>query len=160
MSVCIIHAFILLTYLHHCIKWISWGSLAGSSLLLIQFYNRCHLIVFLPFIFNVITDKVVFRFQFSSVTQSCPTLCDPMDRSTPGLPFHHQLLELAQTHVHQIGDASQPPLSLSSPSPPAFSLSQHQGLFQWVNSSHDVAKVLEFQLQHQSFQWTFRTDLL
>ena len=98
--------------------------------------------------------------QFSSVAQSCPTLCDPMNRSTPGLPVHHQLLEFTQTHVHQVGDATQPSHPLSSPSPPAFNLSQDQGLFQWVNSSHEVAKVLEFQPQHQYFQWTPRTDLL
>ena len=98
--------------------------------------------------------------QFSSVTQSCPTLCNPLDYSTPGLPVHHQLLEPTQTHVHCVRDAIQPPHHLSSPSPPTFNLSQHQGLFQWVSSSHQVAKVLEFQLQHQSFQWIFRTDLL
>ena len=98
--------------------------------------------------------------QFSSVTLSCPTLCDPMDCSTPGLPVHHQCLELAQIHVHWVGDAIQPSHPLSSPSPPTFSLSQHQGLFQWVSSSNQIAKVLEFQLQHQSFQWIFRTDFL
>ena len=97
--------------------------------------------------------------QFSPVAQSCPTLCDPMSRSAPGLPVHHQLPEFTQTHVHQVGDAIQPPHPLSSPSP-APNPSQHQGLFQWVNSSHDVAKVLEFWLQHQSFQWTPRTDFL
>ena len=97
---------------------------------------------------------------FSSVTQSCQTLCDPVNRSTPGLPVHHQLPELAQTHVHPVSDAIQPPHPLSSPSPPASNLSQHQGLFKWVSSSHQVAKVLEFQLQHQSFQWALRTDLL
>ena len=96
--------------------------------------------------------------QFSSVTQSCPTLWDPMDCSTPGLPDHHQLLELAQTHVHQVSDAIQPSHPLLSPSPPPFNLSQHQGLVQWVSSLHQVAKVLE--LQHQSFQWIFRTDFL
>ena len=96
----------------------------------------------------------------SSVAQSCPTLCDPMNRSTPGLPVHHQLPEFTQTHVHRGGDAIQPSHPLSSPSPPVPTPSQHQGLFQWVNSSHQVAKVLEFQLQHQSFQWTPRTDLL
>ena len=84
--------------------------------------------------------------QFSSVTQSCLTLCDPMNRSTPGLPVHHQLPEFTQTHVHQVGDAIQPSHPLSSPSPPAPNPSQHQSLFQWVNSSHEVAKVLEFQL--------------
>ena len=98
--------------------------------------------------------------QFSSVTQSCPALCDPMDCSTPGFPVHHQLPELVQTHVHRVGDAIQPSHPLSSPSPPAFNLSQHQGLFQWVSSSHQVAKILEFQLQCQSFQWIFRTNFL
>ena len=98
--------------------------------------------------------------QFSSVTQSCLTLCDPMSWSTPGLPVHHQLPEFTQTHVHWVSDAIQPSHLLSFPSPPALNPSQHQGLFQWVNSSHEVAKVLEFQLQHQSFQWTARTDLL
>ena len=98
--------------------------------------------------------------QFSSVAQPCPTLCNPMNRSTPGLPVHHQLPEFTQTHVHWVGDAIQPSHPLSSPSPPAPNLSQHQSLFKWVRSSHEVAKVLEFQLQHQSFQWTPRTDLL
>ena len=100
------------------------------------------------------------KIQFSSVAQSCPTLCDPMNCSTPGLPVHHQLLEFTQTHVHWVGDAIQPSHPPSSPSPPALNLSQHQGLFKRVSSSHQVAKVLEFQLQHQSFQWTPRTDLL
>jgi len=101
-----------------------------------------------------------FRLLFSSIpiAQSCLTLCNPMDYSTPGFLVHHQLLELAQTQVHQVGDAIQPSHPLSSPSPPAFNLSQHQGLFQGVSSSHQVAKVLEFQLQHQSCQWIFRTD--
>ena len=98
--------------------------------------------------------------QFSSVTQSCLTLCDPMDHSRPGLPVHHQLLEFTQTHVHWVGDAIQPSHPLLFPSPPTFNLSQHQSLFQWVTSSHQVAKVLEFQLQHQSVQWTPRIDLL
>ena len=98
--------------------------------------------------------------QFSSVAQSCPTLCDPMNHSTPGLPVQHQLPEFTQTHIHWVGDAIQPSHPLSSPSPPAFNPSHHQGLFKWVSSLHKVAKVLEFQLQHQSFQWTPRTDLL
>ena len=96
--------------------------------------------------------------QFSLAAQSCPTLCAPMDCSTPGLPVHHQLPEFTQTHVHRISDAIQSSHPLSSPSPPDFNLSQHQGLFQWVSSLHQVAKVLEF--QHQSFQWIFRTDFL
>ena len=84
--------------------------------------------------------------QFSSATQSCPALCNPMNCSTPGLPVHHQLQEFTQTHVHRVGDAIQPSHPLSSPSPPASNPSQHQSLFQWVNSLHEVAKVLEFQL--------------
>ena len=98
--------------------------------------------------------------QFSSVAQLCLTICDPMNCSTSGLPVHHQLPEFTQTHVHWVGDAIQPSHPLSSPSPPALNFSQHQGLFKWVTSSHQVAKVLEFQLQHQSFLWTSRTDLL
>ena len=96
---------------------------------------------------------------FSSVAQSRPPLLNPMDHSTPGLLVHHQLLEFTQTHLYWVGNAIQPS-PLSSPSPPAFNLSQHQGLFKWVSSLHQVTKVLEFQLQHQSFQWIFRTDLL
>ena len=84
--------------------------------------------------------------RLSSVVQSCPTLCDPMNCSTPGLPVHHQLPDFTQTHVHWVCDAIQPSQPLSSPSPPAPNPSQHQGLFQWVNTLHEVAKVLEFQL--------------
>ena len=98
--------------------------------------------------------------QIRSVAQLCPTLCDPTNGSTSGLPVHHQLPECTQTLVHWVSDAIQPSHPLSFPSPPALNLSQHQGLFQWVSSLHQVAKVLEFQLQHQSFQWTPRTDFL
>ena len=98
--------------------------------------------------------------QCSSVTQQCPTLCDPMNSSTLGLPVHHQLPEFTQTHIHRVSDAIQPSHPLSSPSPPAPNPSQHQSLSQWVNSSHEVAKVLEFQLWHHSFQRTPRADLL
>ena len=111
-------------------------------------------------IFGHFTKEDIVSQSVSSVAQSCPTLCDPMNRSTPGLPVHHQLPEFAQTHAHRVGDAIQPSHPLLSPSPPAPNPSQHQGLFQWVNSSHEVAEVLEFQLQHQSFQWTPRIDLL
>ena len=126
--------------IHHCIKCVAWW-----------------------FDLHVLWKYYCSMFssvQFSSVAQSCPTLWCPMNHSTPGLPVHHQLSEFTQTHVHWVGDAIQPSYPLSSPSPPALHLSQHQGLFQWVNSSHEVAKVLEFQLQHQYFQWTPRTDLL
>ena len=103
-------------------------------------------------------------YPFSSVAELCPTLCNPMDCSTPAFPVHHQLLELAQTHVHRVGDGIQSTHPLLSRSPSALNLSQHQGLSQWVSSSHQMAKVLEFQLQHQSFQWigliSFRIDWL
>ena len=92
------------------------------------------------------TLAILYSVQFSSVAQSCLTLCDPMNCSTPGLPVHHQLPEFTQTHVHRVGDAIQPSHPLSSPSPPAPDPSQHQSLFQRINSLHEVAKVLEFQL--------------
>ena len=106
-----------------------------------------------------------YMYQFSSGAQSCRIPCDLMIHSTLGLPVHHQLLEFTQTDVHWVGDAIQPSHPLSSPSPPAHNPSQHQGLLQWANSSHEVAKVLEFQPQHQSFQRTprlvyFRNDWL
>ena len=105
-------------------------------------------------------SQMHFSVQFSSVAQLCLTLFNPMGCSMPGLPVHHQFPQFGQTHVHWVGDAIQPSHPLSPPSPPAFNLSQHQSLFKWVSSSHQVAKVLEFQLQHQSFQWIFRTDFL
>ena len=94
----------------------------------------------------------------SWVALSCPTLCDSMDCSMLGFPVHHQLPELAQTHVHWVGDATQPSHTLSSPLSPAFKPSQHRGLFQWASSSHQVAKVFKLQLQDQSLQWVFRAD--
>ena len=103
---------------------------------------------------------VLLWVQFSSVAQLCPTLCDPMNHSTPGLPVHHQLGVHSNLMSFKSVMPYQPSHLLSSPSPPASNPSQHQSLFQWVNSSHEVAKVLEFQLQHHSFQWTPRTDLL
>ena len=109
--------------------------------------NICHLPVFL---FSSV--------QFSHSALS--PLCDSMDCSMPGLPVHYQLPKFTQTHVHWVGDAIQPSHSLSSPSLPALNLPQHQGLFQWVSSSHQVAKVWQFQLQHQSLQWILRTDFL
>ena len=98
---------------------------------------------------NMVGESVLKRpHQFSSVAQSCPTLYNPKNCSTPGFPVHHQLQEFTQTHVHWVSDAIQPSHPLSSPSSPTFNLSQHQGLFQWVSSLHQVAKILEFQLQH------------
>ena len=119
---------------------------------------RLSLLVFIIFwllLQQDLGDEIV-----SSVFQLCPTLCNPINHSMPSLPVHHQVLEFTPTHVHWVGDAIQPSHPLSSPSPPALSLSQHQGLFKWVSSSHQVAKILEFQLQHQSFQWTPRTGFL
>ena len=108
-------------------------------------YSRgFHLTVDSKFYFFII--PTFSSVQFSSVTQSCPTLCDPMNCSTPGLPVHRQLPEFTQTHVHRVSDAIQPSHPLSSPSPPAPNPSQHQSLFQWVNSSHEVAKVLELEV--------------
>ena len=99
-------------------------------------------------LFSIVTVLHIYLYsvQFSSVAQLCLTPCDPMNRSTPGLPVHHQLPEFTQTHVHRVSDAIQPSHPLSPPSPPAPNPSQHQSLFQWVNSLHQVAKVLEFQL--------------
>ena len=106
--------------------------------------NMCHDLFFLVEHRLKLWGTVLSHPQFSSVTQSCLTLCDPMYCSTPGLPVHHQLPEVTQTHVHWVGDAIQPSYPLSSPSPLAFNLSQRQSLFQRVSSSHQVAKVLEF----------------
>ena len=109
--------------------------------------QKVHLCLFLiPY--NPIFSSV----QLSSVAQSCPTLCDPMNHSTPGIPVHHQLPEFTQTHVHWVSDAIQPSHPLLSPSPPAPNPSKHQSLFQWVNSLHEVAQVLEFQLRLISFR--------
>ena len=113
-----------------------------------------------PLLFTWNHLNIVNQYQFSSVAQSCPTLCDHMNWSTPGLPVHHQLPEFTQTHIHRVSDTIQPSQPLSSPSPPAPNPSQHQSLFQWVNSSNKVAKVLEFQPQHYSFQRNPRVDLL
>ena len=131
-------------FLSFTVSWISLKFMSVESVMPSNCLNLCHPLLLLS--------------QFSSVAQSCWTLCNPMDCSTPDLPVHHQLLEFTQTHVHWVSDAIQPSHPLSSPSPPAFNLSQSQGLFKWVSCSHHVAKVLESQLQNQSFQWIFRTD--
>ena len=133
IGLCIyLYIYILFIYKHIFIFYIIYYVYLYYTIYLHNIYNIC--------------------IQFSSVAQSCPILCDPMNHSTPGLPVHHQLLEFTQIHVHRVGDAIQPSHPLSSPSPPAPNPSQHQGLFQCVISSHEVTKVLEFQLQHQSFQ--------
>ena len=113
---------------------------------------------FFFFFWEVYTLEIFKSFQFSSVAQLCLTLCETMDCSMPGFPV--QLPELAQMYVHLVGDAIQPSHPLLSPSPHAFNLCQHQVFFQWVCSSHQMAKILEFQLQHQFFQWIFSTDFL
>ena len=130
----------------------------------IIFIDACHCV------WKIVEDLMVLSFykedffwrlvQFSSVTQSCLTLCNPMDCSTPGFPVHHQLPEIAQTHGHRVSDAIQESHPLPSPSLPAFNLFKHQGLFQWASSLHQVAKVLKFELQHWSFQWIVTIDFL
>ena len=110
-----------------------------------NFRKICKLVFTFPWFLSE-TAVLNFLIQFSSVALLCLTLCDPIDCSMPGLPVHHQLLEFTQTRVRQVSDAIQPSNSLLSPSPTAFNLSQHQDLFQWVGSLHQVAKVLEFQL--------------
>ena len=105
-------------------------------------------------------ESILKRLSSRSSSNSCLTLCTPMDCSLPGSSVFHYLPKFAQIHVHWVSDAIQPSHPLSSPSPPAFNLPQHQGLFQWVSSLRQVAKVLELQLQHQSFQWIFRVDFL
>ena len=139
--------YLVVINLHPSSVWISVSFLVFSWLW--HFWR-----VKISYLLNVPQFVLIWCFlvvQFSSVAQSCPTLWDPMNRSTPGLPVHRQLLEFTQTNVHWVDDAIQPSDPLLSPSPPAPNPSQHQGLFQWVNSSHKVAKVLEFQPQHQSF---------
>ena len=134
--------------LHHGIHSTHLGTYIFSQNLHIVLYSYQQYISvpICPHPHRYVTSISFSSVQFSSVTQSCLTLCDPMNCSTPGLPVHHQLPEFTQTHVHWVDDAIQPSHPLSSPFPPAFSLSQHQGLFKWVSSSHHVAKVLEFQL--------------
>ena len=128
------------------------------TILFLQWTFTLHFLFFLSFFSPFLP---FFLFCFIAVQSLCRVwLCDPVDCSTPGFPDLHHLLEFAQTHVHWFGDSIQPSHSLSSPSPTALNLSQHQGLFQWVRSSEQVAKILEFQFQHWSFQWTPRIDLL
>ena len=142
-------------YFSHSGRWIrkSHCSFNCISLMANDVDHLFTCLFFFLYHLNILFDEMPHHgFQFSSVAQSCPTLCDPMNCSTPGLPVHHQLPEFTQTHIHPVSDAIQPSHPLSSPSPPSPNPSQHQSLFQWVNSSHEVAKLLEFQLWHHSFQ--------
>ena len=152
------------------LEWVALPSSTGSSqprnqtcmsYVIISKRHQTSLVISRSWISQAskILNKIKFS-QFSSVTQSCMTLRHLMDHSTPDLPVHHQLPEFTQTHLHWVSDDIQPSHPLSSPSPPSFNLSQHQYVFKWVSYLHQVAKVLEFQLQRQSFQWTFRTDFL
>ena len=133
------------------------GNLFSLKFLVLGLSSRANI---LPHLCGIYLIHMYTLIQFSSVTQSFATLCEPMNCSTPGLPVHHQLPQFTQTHAYRVGDAMQQSHPLLSPFPPTFNLSQHQSLFKWVCSSHQVAKVLEFQLQHQFFQWIFRTDFL
>ena len=145
--------------------WSNLAAAAPDSILKrrdVTFVTKVHLLkaMVFPVIMCKCENWTIKKFSSVQFSQSCPTLCHPMDCSMPGFPVHHRLPELAQTHVHWVRDAIQPSHPLSSLSPSAFHLPQHHCLFKWVSSLHQVAKVLEFQLQHQSFQWIFRTDFL
>ena len=154
------------THIFHFLKNYTHWVWTGISLNFCQAFKQVYLTSQYDLSVLIQTD-LSKNFEFSSknnnhcsAAQSCLTLCDPMDCSTPGFPLLHCQLELAQTHVHWVDDVIQPSHPLSFSSPPASNLSQHQGLFQWVSSLHQVAKLLELQLQHQSFQWISRLDFL
>ena len=117
-----------------------------------NYFGSCTYHIYHKYLMHFCLVSFHHIFQFSSVAQSCLALCNLMNCSTPGFLVHHKLPELAQIHIHRVGDTVKPSHTLSSPSPSAFNLSQHQGLFQCVSSLHQVAKVLDFQLQHQFFQ--------
>ena len=141
------------------IYWAYWLSRKIINKIRVNLWRRwALLLLLLLLLFGLVFQQI--SVQFSLVAQLCLTLCDTINRSMPALPVHHKLLEFTQTHAHRVSDAIQPSHPLSSPSPPAPNPSQHQGLFQRVNFSHEVARFLVFQLQHQSFQWTPRTYLL
>ena len=136
-----------------------WNSEASQSFLdILDYFINLFLgrEVFNYYVFKYFLRSFLSLFsllvQFSSITQSCPTPCDPMDCNMPGFPVYYQSQSFTETHAHRVGDAIQTSHPLSSPSPPTFNLPQNQGLFKLASSSHQVAKVLAFQLQHQSFQ--------
>ena len=147
------------------VETLSWSYWISSILLIKKIGPHCNLQKY-----SIINDKIwvfitcLIHCCCCSVAKSCPTLCNPMDCSMPGFSVLYYLLEFAQIHVHRVGDAIQPSYPLPPPSPFAFNLSQHQGLFQWVSSSQQVARLLklqlQLQLQHQPFQWLFRDDFL
>ena len=161
-----------LNILWHCpslgLEWnwnypVLWLLLSFLSLLphWVQHFNNIpHFMWYNRGMYNCQLRQAKYLRSCCSVAKSCPTLCDSTDCSMPGFPVPHHLLELAHVRVHCICDAIQPSHPLIPSSPSAFSLSQHQGLFQWVSSLSQVAKVLELQLQHQSFQQVFRVDFL
>jgi len=152
MYYCLIYVFLTYISLTNYLKYV-------SMYIFVMKYLLKFCVLFVTWINHYLVDLKVF-FQFSSVQSvSCVQIWNPMNCSMPGLPAHHQLPGLTQTHVLPVGDDIQPSYPLSSPSL-AFNLSQHHGLLQWVGSSHEVVKVLEFQLQHQSFQWIFKADFL
>ena len=123
---------------HSTLHWTAWCLMAQINQMMGNFPCKA---TYIPSSSNIIP---LFTSHFNSVAQSCPTLCNPMNHSMPGLPIHHQLPEFTQTHVHQVGDAIQPSHPPSSPSPSAPNPSQHQGLSQWFSSSHQVVKVWSF----------------
>ena len=145
------------------LEWVAMPSSRGSTQPRNQTHVSCSSCIADGFLTTEPPGKPKERYAAAAAGKSlqlCPTLSDPMECSTPGLPIHHQLPELTQTHAHWVSDAIQPSHPLLFPSLPSFNLSQHQGLFKWVSFSYQVAKLLEFQLQHQSFQWIFRTEFL
>jgi len=151
-----LHCYLSLSYPHLCLS--QWSAAVSDKCNSLSYFREWGSQIIKAI--KTLSWYFSLSIKFSSVVQLCLTLWDPMNHTTPGLHVHYQLLEFTQTLVHQVGDAIQPSHPLSSPSPTVPNCSQHQGLFQRVNSSHQVATVLEIQVQHQSFQWTPRTGLL
>ena len=143
----------------HCILTSLWFSLCGMSSASFSYLADVSS-SFQILLCGEFLPATTFAKYCCLVTKLCPTLCDPMDCNMAGFPVLHYFLEFPQTHVHWVSDAFQPSHPLSPPSPLAFNPSQHQGLFQWVGSLHQVTKILELQLQYQSFQWMFRVEFL
>ena len=159
MAFKILQELLLLPWLHFRHFTLTLYSSKIANAFVIQSLYTCssH---YLKYFLHLCTNNIPISVSVSSVTQLFSTLCNPRDCSTPSFPVHHQLPGLTETHVHWVSDAIQPSHPLPPPSPPTFNLSQYQGLLHWASSSHQVAKVSEFRLQHQSFQQIFRTDFL